>query len=185
MIEETQESAQAARPEDADPDVQALRARFGGAVLAAREHRGQIAVELASSALPEAARFLRDERGFKLLSYVAGVDRLELPEEHRFKASYALLDMARAKRLRLDVPCEDDLEPRLPSVTSVWPGAASHEAEAYDLVGIVFDGHPDLQRILTPEGMEGHPHRKDFDVSAEPVEFTFRETPKGKPEAKE
>lgn len=184
MADETRESAQTTPPEEADADVRALRARFGGAVLAARAHRGQIAVELAAPALLEAARFLRDERGFKLLSYVAGVDCLELPSPHRFKASYALLDLGRAKRLRLEVPCGDDLEPRLPSVASVWPAAACHESEAYDLVGIVFEGHPNLERILTPEGFEGHPHRKDFDVSAEAVEFTFRPTPEGKPEAK-
>ncbi|MBI4250818.1 MAG: NADH-quinone oxidoreductase subunit C [Candidatus Tectomicrobia bacterium] len=185
MTDEAQESAQAAPPGEADPDVQALRARFGGAVGAARAHRGQVAVELASAALLEAARFLRDERGFKLLSYVAGVDCLELPSAHRFKGAYSLLDLGRAKRLRLEVPCEDDLEPRLPSVASVWPAAACHESEAYDLVGIVFEGHPGLERILTPEGFEGHPHRKDFDVSAEAVEFTFRPTPEGKREAKE
>ncbi|MEK6709003.1 MAG: NADH-quinone oxidoreductase subunit C [Nitrospinota bacterium] len=184
MTDPAQESAQAAPPEEADPDVQALRARFGAAVRAARAHRGQIAVEIAPSALLDAARFLRDQRGFRLLSYVAGVDCLELPAPHRFKAVYSLLDLGRAKRLRLEVPCEDDLEPRLPSVASVWPAAACHESEAFDLVGIVFEGHPGLERILTPEGFEGHPHRKDFDVSAEAVEFTFRPTPQGKPGAR-
>ncbi len=176
--------AQESPPEEADADVRALRERFGGAVRAARSHCGQIAVELLPSALVGAARLLRDERGFRLLSFVAGVDCLELPAPHRFKATYSLLDLGRAKRLRLEVPCEDDLDPRLPSVSGVWPGAAAHECEAYDLVGIFFEGHPNLERVLTPEGMEGHPHRRDFDVSAEAVEFTFRPTPEGKPEAK-
>lgn len=185
MTEEEREAPQAGPPGEADPDVRALRARFGGAVLGARCHRGQVAVELSPSALVEAARFLCDERGFRLLSFVAGVDCLELAVPYRFKATYSLLDLDRAKRLRLEVPCEDDLEPHLPSVCAVWPGAGPHECEAYDMVGIVFDGHPGLERILTPEDFEGYPHRKDFDVSAEPVEFTFRETPEGKPEAKE
>ena len=57
------------------------------------------------------------------------------------------------------------------------------ESEAYDLVGIVFEGNENLERILTPEGFEGFPHRKDFDISAEPVAFSFRDTPEGKPEA--
>ena len=133
--------------------------------------------------LVEAARFLRDERGFSMLSFLAGVDCLELPVPYRFKVTYALLDLDRAKRLRLEVACEDDLEPRLPSVCGVWPGAAPHESEAYDLVGIVFEGNENLERILTPEGFEGFPHRKDFDISAEPVAFSFRDTPEGKPEA--
>lgn len=172
-------------PEQADPDVNALRERFGEAVHAVRAHRGQLSVELSPAALLGAARFLRDERGFKLLSFVAGVDCLELPVTYRFKVTYSLLDLDRAKRLRLEVPCKDDLEPVLPSVCGVWPGANMHESEAFDMLGIRFEGHPDLKRILTPEGFEGYPHRKDYDVSAEPVEFTFRETPEGKPEAKE
>ncbi len=183
MADETGNAPEEERPGEGDEDAAALRDRFGEAALGVRVHCGQITVEIRSSALPDAARFLRDERGFSMLSFLAGVDCLELPVPYRFKATYSLLDLDRAKRLRLEVPCEDDIEPRLPSVCGVWPGAAPHESEAYDLVGIVFEGNENLERILTPEGFEGFPHRKDFDISAEPVAFSFRDTPEGKPEA--
>lgn len=171
------------RPEEMDEDVRALRGLLGDGILGVRLHRGQISVEIAPSALVRAAEFLCDSRGFRLLSFLAGVDCLELPVPYRFKVTYSLLDMERAKRLRLEVPCGDDLEPRVPTVSGVWPGASPHESEAYDLVGIVFEGNENLERILTPDGFEGHPHRKDFDISAEPVAFSFRGTPEGKPEA--
>lgn len=173
------------RPEDRDEDIQELRNRFGDKISSVRIHRGQTSVTIPPTFLLEVGYFLRDSRGFRMLSFVAGVDCLELPVSYRFKATYSLLNLDRAKRIRLEVPCEDDLEPHLATVREIWPGADKHECEAFDLIGIVFDGNDDLERILTPEDFEGHPHRKDFDISAEPVEFSFRETPEGKPEAKE
>ncbi len=183
MTDETGNAPEEERPGEGGEDAAALRDRFGEAVAGVHLHCGQLSVEIHPTALAEAARFLRDERGFGMLSFLAGVDCLELPVPYRFKATYSLLDLDRAKRLRLEVPCEDDIEPRLPSVCGVWPGASPHESEAYDLVGIVFEGNENLERILTPEGFEGFPHRKDFDISAEPVAFSFRGTPEGKPEA--
>jgi NADH:ubiquinone oxidoreductase subunit C len=187
MVDETGEApaAEEEKPEERDEDVRALRAKLGAGVLTARLHRGQLAVEIAPASLAEAASFLRDTRGFGMLSFLAGVDCLELPASHRFKVTYSLLDLDRAKRIRIEVPCEDDLAPSLPSVAGVWPAAVPHECEAYDLVGIVFEGNENPERILTPEGFEGHPHRKDFDISSEPVAFSFRSTPEGKPEAAE
>ncbi|MEE9276279.1 MAG: NADH-quinone oxidoreductase subunit C [bacterium] len=186
MSEEAQAGAEPEAPAEAsDPDAAALRAALGEGVRAVRRHRGQLAVEIAPPALLEAARLLRDSLGYAQLSFVAGVDCLDLSVPHRFKAVYGLLNLERGARIRLEAPCEDDLDPRLPSVSGVWEAAARHECEAFDMVGIVFEGHPGLERILTPEGFEGHPHRKDFDIGREPVEFTFRETPAGKPEAKE
>ncbi len=172
-------------PEEKDEDIQALRRIFGDHITEVHLHRGQLSVTLPPEVLIDSARFLRDSRGFRLLSFVAGVDCLDLPVPYRFKATYSLLDLERSKRLRMEIPCGDDIEPRLPSVREIWPGADKHECEAFDMVGIVFEGNPDLERILTPENFEGHPHRKDFDISAEPVEFSFRETPEGKPEATE
>lgn len=192
MVDETGESsvadksvAEEEKPEERDEDVRALRDKLGAGVLSVRFHRGQLAVEIAPVSLAAAASFLKDSRGFKMLSFLAGVDCLELPVSRRFKVTYSLLDMDRAKRIRLEVPCEDDLAPSLPSVAGVWPAAAPHECEAYDLVGIVFEGNENLERILTPEGFEGYPHRKDFDIASEPVAFSFRGTPEGKPEATE
>ncbi|MDA0999431.1 MAG: NADH-quinone oxidoreductase subunit C [bacterium] len=169
----------------ADPDAEALRAKLGEGFVSVRAHRGQVTAEVSPSALREAARLLLEVRGFSLLSHVSGVDCLELPAPRRFKVVYDLLDLGRAKRFRLEVFCEDDLAPAVPSVGDIWPAALAHECEAYDMVGIRFEGHPALERILTPEGFEGYPHRKDFDIGREPVEFTFRETPLGKPAAKD
>ena len=186
LSEEERAQTEAPEPiEKRDPDLVLLRAKIGKGLLGAREHRGQISAQVAPGALLEAARFLRDERGFSLLSFVCGVDCLELPVPYRFKVTYSLLNPEKARRLRLETPCADDLEPTAPSVCGIWPGARLHESEAYDLLGITFEGHPGIERILTPEGFEGHPHRKDFDISSEPVAFTFRDVPAGKPRAAE
>ena len=73
-----------------------------------------------------------------------------------------LLSIEHNRRLRLRVFCEDDTLPVVPSLTSVWPGVNWFEREAFDLFGIIFEGHPDLRRILTDYGFVGHPFRKDF-----------------------
>jgi NADH-quinone oxidoreductase subunit C len=80
----------------------------------------------------------------------------------RFAAVIQLLSVERNQRLRLHVFCEDDSLPRVPSLTLVWPGVNWFEREAFDLYGIIFEGHPDLRRILTDYGFVGHPFRKDF-----------------------
>ncbi len=186
MSEEVPKQAEAEKPiEERDPDVVLLRAKIGKGFLSARAHRGQVSAMVAPDALLEAARFLRDERGYALLSFVCGVDCLELSTPWRFKVVYSLLNPEKVRRLRIETPCADDLEPRVPSVCAIWPGARLHESEAYDLVGIEFEGHPGLERLLTPDGFEGYPHRRDFDISSEPVAFTFRDTPAGKPRAQE
>jgi NADH-quinone oxidoreductase subunit C len=83
-------------------------------------------------------------------------------EPRRFAAVIQLLSIEHNRRLRLRVFCEDDSLPLLPSLTLVWPGVNWFEREAFDLYGIIFDGHPDLRRILTDYGFVGHPFRKDF-----------------------
>ena len=81
---------------------------------------------------------------------------------HRFAAVIQLLSIEHNRRLRLRVFCDDDTLPVVPSLTLVWPGVNWFEREAFDLYGIIFDGHPDLRRILTDYGFVGHPFRKDF-----------------------
>jgi NADH-quinone oxidoreductase subunit C len=83
-------------------------------------------------------------------------------EPRRFAAVIHLLSIEHNCRLRLRVFCEDDSLPMVPSLTLVWPGVNWFEREAFDLYGIIFDGHPDLRRILTDYGFVGHPFRKDF-----------------------
>ena len=83
-------------------------------------------------------------------------------EPRRFAAVIQLLSIEHNRRLRLRVICDDDTLPMVPSLTSVWAGVNWFEREAFDLYGIIFDGHPDLRRILTDYGFVGHPFRKDF-----------------------
>lgn len=83
-------------------------------------------------------------------------------EGPRFAVVYHLLSLSSNRRLRLRVYCRDDDLPCLPSLTSIWPAANWFEREAFDLYGILFDGHPDLRRLLTDYGFVGHPFRKDF-----------------------
>ena len=82
----------------------------------------------------------------------------QVEQQRRFAAVIHLLSI----ELRLRVPCEDDAFPVVPSITPIWPGADWFEREAFDLFGIIFEGHPDLRRILTDYGFVGHPFRKDF-----------------------
>jgi NADH-quinone oxidoreductase subunit C len=78
------------------------------------------------------------------------------------------MQQRRRVRLRVQLPESD---PHLPSLFELWPGSEAMEREAYDLMGVVFDGHPDLTRILMPEDWEGHPLRKDYGVGRVPVQF--------------
>jgi NADH-quinone oxidoreductase subunit C len=118
-------------------------------------------------------------KGYTFLASVHGVDHY--PEEPRLGVIYELLDMARVDRLavKLRVPLQDA---RVESVTgdtpqdAGWPTANHQEREVYDMFGVVFDGHPDLRRILMPEDYEGHPQRRDFPIGGEPVIFTHEET---------
>jgi NADH-quinone oxidoreductase subunit C len=113
------------------------------------------------------------ERGYGFLASVHGVDYY--PEEPRLGVHYEMLDMTAVDRLTVKLRVPTD-EPRVESVTPSWPTADAQEREVYDMFGVVFDGHPDLRRILMPEDYEGHPQRRDFPIGGEPVLFTFNET---------
>jgi NADH-quinone oxidoreductase subunit C len=112
-------------------------------------------------------------RGFKHLMSVHGVDYY--PEEPRLGVQYELLDREALDRLtvKLRVPLD---APTVPSVTPRWPTADFQEREVHDMFGVVFEGHPDLRRILMPEDYEGFPQRRDFPIGGEPVLFTAAET---------
>lgn len=101
---------------------------------------------------------------------LCGIDRLSLRAASRFAVVVQLVHHAKKERLGLTVGADGD-PPSLPSVVGVWPAADFLEREAYDMYGIVFDGHPNLTRILLPEEWEGHPLRKDYGVGKVPVEF--------------
>jgi NADH-quinone oxidoreductase subunit C len=119
----------------------------------------------------EVLSFLRD-RGYSFLASLHGVDYY--PEEPRLGVLYELLDMKEVQRISVKARVLID-HPHVPSVVDLYPGADFPEREAYDMFGVVFDGHPDLRRILMPEDYEGFPQRRDFPVGGEPVLFTFNE----------
>jgi NADH-quinone oxidoreductase subunit C len=111
-------------------------------------------------------------KGYGFLASVHGVDHY--PEEPRLGVVYELLDMSRVDRVTVKLRVSVE-EPNVESVTADWPTADHQEREVYDMFGVVFDGHPDLRRILMPEDYEGHPQRRDFPVGGEPVIFTRNE----------
>jgi len=112
------------------------------------------------------------EKGYTFLASLHGVDYY--PEEPRLGVLYEMLDMQRVERISVKARVSTD-DPHIPSVVDLFPTADHQEREVYDLFGVVFDGHPDLRRILMPEDYEGHPQRRDFPVGGEPVLFTYNE----------
>jgi NADH-quinone oxidoreductase subunit C len=136
---------------------------------APKEDRGELTVEVKASEYRSLSQKLRDEAGFDQLIDLCGVDYAayaDKPREGpRFAAVLHLLSTTNNWRLRLRTYCPDDEFPVVSTITEVWPAANWFEREAFDLYGIMFEGHPDLRRILTDYGFVGHPFRKDFPLS--------------------
>jgi NADH-quinone oxidoreductase subunit C len=114
------------------------------------------------------------EAGFEVCADVTAVDWLRARPQ-RFEVVASLLSMAERVRLRV-ITTADRENPAVASLTPIWPGAGFAEREVYDMFGIVFEGHPDLTRILMPDDWEGYPLRKDFGVGSVPVQF--KDSPK-------
>jgi NADH-quinone oxidoreductase subunit C len=151
--------------------AQDLRQAHPDSVLDTEFFRDKGAIHVAPAAIVDVLELLRG-RGFTSLMSVHGLDYY--PEEPRLGVQYELLDMTALDRLtvKLRVSLAD---PHVPSVTPRWPTADHQEREIYDMFGVVFDGHPDLRRILMPEDYEGHPQRRDFPIGGEPILFTYNE----------
>ncbi|MCZ8111837.1 MAG: NADH-quinone oxidoreductase subunit C [Betaproteobacteria bacterium] len=149
----------------------ALTSVLGDAVTALKRDRGEITITVPAARWIEVARTLRDDPQlrFEQLIDLAGVDwseyRNEGTEGPRFSVVSHLLSVSLNWRVRVRVHCPDDDLPAVPSVNEVWNSANWFEREAFDLFGILFEGHLDLRRILTDYGFIGHPMRKDFPVS--------------------
>jgi NADH-quinone oxidoreductase subunit C len=152
--------------------AQELRAARGDdAVAGTTFFRDKATVEIAPAHVREVLEHLRG-KGFGFLASVHGVDYF--PEEPRLGVHYELLDMHAVDRITVKLRVTVD-DPVVPSVTPQWPTADHQEREAFDMFGIVFDGHHDLRRILLPEDYVGHPQRRDFPIGGEPVLFTHNE----------
>jgi NADH-quinone oxidoreductase subunit C len=174
-----------------------LAERFGEAAELLPGPAGELTLVVRPAGLLDTCRALRDGEGleFKMLADLAGVDYLSYGMDEwqtrkatesgfsrgvrrgsppvspdtprRFAVAYHLLSLSRNQRMRVRCYPEPGDPPRLPSVNDIWPAANWFEREAFDLFGILFDGHPDLRRLLTDYGFIGHPFRKDFPLSGQ------------------
>ena len=130
-----------------------LKDRFPGAA----EEAGRDSVLVRSDALAQVAAYLKDELKYDYLNYITAVDYYSY-----FEVVYQVTSLANNRSIVMKARCYGRENPLLPSVTGVWQGADFQEREIYDLMGINFQGHPNLKRIFLWEGFEGHPLRKDW-----------------------
>ncbi len=140
-----------------------VRARFGDDSVRGGNAVGFESIIAERDSLLPLMTFLRDdpELTFDYLVDVTAVDRLKLDEAIRFAVVYQLYSHKHNRRFSVSIPVPE-ADPRIESVVSVWPGANWLEREVYDMYGIVFDGHPDLRRILMPDDFGSYPLRKDY-----------------------
>jgi NADH-quinone oxidoreductase subunit C len=158
-------------PEDLEPLPPAeeavaakLRSHFADAYRADQVFRGQFSVWVDRRAFPDALRFLKTDPDllYAFLTDITAVDRHthREPGEPRFEVVYILYSPTFNRRIFVKVWVDEGES--LPTATTLWRGANFMEREVYDMFGVTFSGHPNLERLLTPEGWLGHPLRKDF-----------------------
>jgi NADH-quinone oxidoreductase subunit C len=148
--------------------AQDLREAHADAVLDTVHFRDKATLVADAAQIGEVLEFLRG-RGFRFLASLHGVDYY--PDEPRLGVHYEMLDMREVDRLTVQVRVATS-DPTVPSVVAQWPTADHQEREVYDMFGVIFEGHPNLERILMPTDYEGWPQRRDFPVGGEPVLFT-------------
>lgn len=134
------------------------------------EFKGMYSYHVPKEKLIDALRAAR-EAGCELLSDVMGIDWLTYPDHEgkRFTVVYNLYNVEAGTRVCIRVNLDDGES--LPTCTGIWESANFMEREVYDMFGVEFDGHPNLRKLLTPEDLEGHPHRKDFPIGETPTLF--------------
>jgi len=153
--------------------IDAVREAIGSAFLSARDEVDEVSIDVTRESVAEVLRILRDSLDYQQLMEIAGVDYPERAE--RFEVVYHLLSITRNHRLRIRVST-DEATP-VPTVTDLYPVAGWLEREVFDMYGVVFEGNPDLRRILTDYGFRGHPQRKDFPLTGY-VELRYSEEEK-------
>jgi len=134
---------------------------LGDLLLDSREEHGEIVLTVVRDRLEDSLRRLRDDHEYQQLMEIAGADYPSRAE--RFEVVYMLLSLTRNHRILVKVRAAEDTP--VPTVTTLWPVAGWLEREVYDMYGVIFAGNPDLRRILTDYGFEGHPFRKDFPLT--------------------
>ncbi|MCX6967389.1 MAG: NADH-quinone oxidoreductase subunit C [Verrucomicrobia bacterium] len=146
--------------------IAALEKQFP--ILAKKEFRNETTLTVESGRIAEVCAFAKNELGFNSLANLCSVDNFG--NEPRFEVVYDLYSFADNHYLRFKTTISED-EPSLPSVAGIWNAADWHEREVYDMMGIRFNGHPDLRRILMWDGYPYHPLRKDFPLGGRPSEM--------------
>lgn len=178
------ESVDERAAEDAASPLETLRdeaaalldAECPGALLAAELTHGQLAFRIDAAQIKDVCFALRDGVfAFDLLIDVTAIDWLSTGREPRFEVVYHLASIKNVTRLRLKFDVDGET-PEIDSVCDVWPGANWNERETFDLMGIVFIGHPNLQRIMMSDDWEGHPLRKDFPLGGSRSFYYRRDT---------
>ena len=150
--------------------VETLSAALGDMVVATKEEHGEVVLTVVRDQIENALRLLRDHHEYQQLMEMAGVDFPSRPE--RFEVVYMLLSVTKNHRLMVKVSAAENTP--VPTVTTLWPNAGWLEREVFDMYGVIFAGNPDLRRILTDYGFEGHPFRKDFPLTGH-VELRYSE----------
>jgi NADH-quinone oxidoreductase subunit C len=148
------------------PLVEKYRSQYGSG-LEAQTYLGQNYLTVDRSLIPDILRLLRDEEKF---DYCVDITAVHYPKrEKQFDVIWILYSFARNERLRVKTLIHDGAS--LPSSVPIWPGANWLEREVFDMFGIKFDGHPELKRILLPDGWKGHPLRKDYSILQQDKEW--------------
>lgn len=152
-----------------DAILDALRERFGAAVVETHAHRGDHTAVVTRQALPDVLRHCRDDAGlaFDVLMDLTAVDYSRFPGREdgpRFEVVYHLYSIRHNHRLRLKTRVDED-DPVVPTAVGLWPIADWLEREVWDMFGVRFEGHPDLRRLLLYEEFSGHPLRKDYPIN--------------------
>lgn len=151
--------------------VEKLKAKNPDWVADFKDALGEVTIYVPREAIEDVCRSLKNEQGFDMLADLTGADRGP-EEEPRFEVNYHLFSTKHYNRLRLKVLLSED-DPHVKTVTGVWKTANWHERETFDLLGIIFDDHPDLRRILLPSDFDGHALRKDYPLRGfEPYSLT-------------
>ena len=145
-----------------------LSEKFPGFVLEINSHRDQVSVRVDRSPIVAMCHYLQHEHGMNHLSCLCGVDHLtrQTARSERFEVIYQLYSIHNRVALRLGARIPES-DPCIDSIVPLWTGANWLERETYDLVGITFNNHPNLKRILTPDSWQGHPLRKEYPLRGE------------------
>lgn len=146
-----------------------LENHFPGSILETQVHRGQCSAVVACELIFAMCQFLKEKHKMNHLNYLTGVDNLKRNGKYfeRFEVIYQFYSIEDRVSLRLKAPIKDSENPGIDSITSLWTGANWLEREVFDLLGITFNNHPNLKRILTPDDWEGHPLQKTYKLKGD------------------